>query len=150
MSSVNPPRVPDGVGPAGRTFWKKITSTYELSLGELALLVRVCKTLDLVARIDRELAGAALLVPGSTGQMRANPLLEAKVAQERVLELLVRGLGLPLPGEKQGRRRTPSQVIKWKEATSGRSDRAGGAGAGAAGEVPGRGVARRGPGGRVG
>jgi hypothetical protein len=118
VTSANSVRPPDGLGSAGRAVWRKVTSTYELSAGELLLLVRVCRTQDLLARIDRELAAGALLVRGSTGQPRPTPLLEAKVAQERVLELLVRGLALPLPGEKTGRRRTPSQVATFKREVS--------------------------------
>jgi hypothetical protein len=114
VSSGNVLRVPDGLGPAGRAFWRKVTGAYVLSQGEVTLLARCCRTLDTLARIDRELAGGELVVPGSTGQPRANPLLDAKIAQERVLELLVRGLALPLPGEREGQRRTPSQVARFK------------------------------------
>ncbi|HXL19432.1 MAG TPA: hypothetical protein VN961_18100, partial [Streptosporangiaceae bacterium] len=109
MTSRDVPRVPDGLGPAGRAVWRRIMGTYELSEGERLLLVRVCRTADALARIDRELAAAGtLLVTGSTGQPVSNPLLAAKSDQERVLELLVRGLALPLPGERVGTRRTPS------------------------------------------
>jgi hypothetical protein len=118
VTCVNALRVPDGFGPAARAFWRSC-GAYELSPGELAILKRCCRTLDLLARIDRDLAVGALLVPGSMGQLRASPLLDAKAQQERVFELLVRGLALPLPGEREGRRRTPSQVVKFKEAGRG-------------------------------
>lgn len=103
-------RAPAGLGPQGRKFWKDVSSVYELAPGEIAILTRACRALDRLASIDAELAGAELMVEGSQGQARANPLLAAADSTERVLDVLVRALALPLPDEPAGRRRSPSAV----------------------------------------
>ena len=119
MTKRDIPRVPGGLGPAGRAFWRKIVAVYELSPAEMALLARACRTLDVLARIDRELAAGGLVVTGSTGQPRANPLLASQAEQARVLETLIRGMSLPMPGEAEGRRRSPVQVeaaqARWRK-----------------------------------
>lgn len=109
MTARDVPRAPDGLGPAGRSFWRKIHAVYVLSPAEVALLARACRTLDVLARIDRELSAGGLTVSGSTGQPRANPLLSAQAEQARTLETLIRGMSLPMPDEEQGRRRSPQQ-----------------------------------------
>jgi hypothetical protein len=103
------PRAPEGLASAGRALWRKILAVYELSPPELALLAQACKTVDVLSRIDRELAGAGLVVKGSTGQQRAHPLLASRADQARTLEILIRGMALPMPGEAEGRRRSPAQ-----------------------------------------
>jgi hypothetical protein len=49
-----------------------------------------------------------LTVAGSTGQMRAHPLLASAALQVTALDILVRGLALPIGDESVGRRRSPS------------------------------------------
>ena len=108
-------RVPDGLGPAGRSFWRKIWRVYDLAPGEAALLARACRVLDLLARIDRQLAAEGLTVEGSTGQPRANPLLAAGSELARTLETMIRGMCLPAPWEEQGTRRSPQQQAAAQE-----------------------------------
>lgn len=85
-------------------------AVYELSPAESALLVRACRTVDVLARIDGQLAGEALLVEGSTGQPRSNPLLASLADQQRALASLISAMALPRPDEQTGRRRSPQQV----------------------------------------
>jgi phage terminase small subunit len=103
------PRAPDGLGPAGRAFWRRITDTYELAPAEVALLARACRVLDTLSDIDRQLAREGLVVRGSTGQPRAHPLVGSMAELSRTLECLVRGMCLPQPWEEQGSRRSPQQ-----------------------------------------
>lgn len=98
MTSVLP-RAPDGLKPAGRAFWRKITSTYDLSPAEVALLARCCRTLDVLAEIDRTLAREGLVVTGSQRQPRPHPLLGSLAELQRTLGTLITHMALPMPGE---------------------------------------------------
>jgi hypothetical protein len=106
---MSPPRPPSGLGAAGRRFWRSVTAEYLLSLAEIGILARACRVLDRMARMDAEIAAAAsLTVLGSTGQPSPHPLLSSLDAAERTFDILVRALALPLPDERQGKRRSPS------------------------------------------
>jgi hypothetical protein len=102
------PRPPDGLGTAGRSFWRSVVAVYDLSPVEKLMLGQAAAVADLLARADAELAQSDLTVVGSTGQPRAHPLLAASAVQRGVLDVLVRALALPMPDEKAGRRRTPT------------------------------------------
>ena len=99
---------PQSLGPAGRAFWRKVTTVYELSPAEEALLGRCCRTLDTLSRLDAVLLEDDLMVTGSVGQLKAHPALAAAADQQRLLDQLVRALNLPLPDEEEGRRRSPA------------------------------------------
>jgi hypothetical protein len=62
--------------------------------GEVELLTQSCRVVDLLARIDDQLVGEDLTVPGSRGQERAHPLLGAAVEQRRTLEGLLKRHGV--------------------------------------------------------
>ena len=101
-------RAPSGLGKAGRALWRDLMAEYGLNPVEAAILVQVCRCVDRLEAIEAELAGMPLVVAGSTGQPRCNPLLAEQRAQARVLESRCRALAIPLPGEDVGRRRSPS------------------------------------------
>lgn len=107
MSDVSV-RAPEGLGKAGRAFWRSVVTVYELSPAELQTLGQACRVTELLARLDAELLAADLTVTGSTGQPKAHPLLASSAEQRRVLDTLMRSLSLPMPDEKTGRRRSPS------------------------------------------
>ena len=81
---------------------------YGLAPHERAILMQCCRVADRLDQIEADLAGADLVVSGSTGQPRSHPLLAEWRAQARVLESLSRALSIPLPGETVGRRRSPT------------------------------------------
>jgi len=91
---------------------------YELSPAERASLLRACKTLDLLERIDVELS-AGVTAEGSMGQVVAHPLLRSLAQLSVVLDAELRSLGLPLPDEAEGRRRSPAAVSaaqqRWRD-----------------------------------
>ena len=90
---------PKGLGTAGAALWRSIMDggVYELRPDELRILEDACRTADLVALFEAELAGTDLVVTGSQGQPVANPML-AEVRQHRAL--LARQLkALNLPDE---------------------------------------------------
>jgi P27 family predicted phage terminase small subunit len=87
--------VPEGLDEAGKDFWAAVDARYDLDPGEVVLLERACRTLDVLAGIDDWLADHGLVVTGSTGQVRAHPLLTVRNEQERTLVALITALGLP-------------------------------------------------------
>jgi hypothetical protein len=114
------PRAPQSLGRAGRAFWAKVMKTYELSPAEETMLARCCRVLDTLDRLDAELADADdLMVTGSVGQMKPHPALAASADQARLLDQLVRALNLPMPGETEGRRRSPTArenaLARWRQ-----------------------------------
>jgi len=115
VSGKGLPRRPDGLAASGRAFWAKITGVYELSPPEVALLGRACKILDVLSVIDGQLRRDGLTVRGAAGQPRPNPLLASMSELSRTLEVLIRGMALPMPGEAEGRRRSPAQVQAQQE-----------------------------------
>jgi hypothetical protein len=100
---------PDGLGSAGGALWRSVLATYVLSPAEAATLERACRTLDLMARIDGELAAGGVSVEGSMGQVRAHPLIAVQADLSRVLNIQLMSLALPMPDEDVGRRRSPQQ-----------------------------------------
>jgi phage terminase small subunit len=114
------PRAPGSLGEAGRAFWRRVTSVYELSPAEEVMLGRCCRTLDVLDRLDAALLDADdLMVAGSVGQMKPHPALAAAADQQRLLDQLVRALNLPLPEEDEGRRRSPANrenaLARWRK-----------------------------------
>ena len=100
---------PDGLGLAGGALWRSVITTYVLSPAELATLERACRTMDLLERIDAELAAGGVSVEGSMGQIRSHPLIAVQADLSRVLNIQLMSLALPLPDEDVGRRRSPQQ-----------------------------------------
>jgi hypothetical protein len=64
--------------------WRELNDAFEYEPSDLPLVEKCCRTLDDVDRIEAELVDAPLMLPGSTGQLRANPLL-AEVRAMRAL-----------------------------------------------------------------
>lgn len=102
------PRAPGNFGADGRRFWRSVTSVYELSPAELVTLARACVTVDTLAAIDAEITEQGLSVRGSRGQTIPNRMIKLRCEIERVLDVQIRGLCLPLPAQEEGRRRSPA------------------------------------------
>src|SRR5262249_25652203 len=101
-------RAPEGLSGPGRKFWADVVRTYELSPAELLMLHRCCVSVESLAAVDAEIAGQGISVKGSRGQVIPNRLIKLRCEMERVLDVQVRSLQLPLPGEAEGRRRSPA------------------------------------------
>ena len=84
---------------------------YLFSPGEVAILTRAARCLDRLHAIDAALAGADLVNEGSTGQPRSNPLLASADSCERTFSSLIRDLALPMPDEREGKRRSPTAAM---------------------------------------
>jgi hypothetical protein len=119
MVTVGTPRAPDGLGQAGRRFWRAVTGAYELSPGETESLRQAARVVDLLERIDAQLVAEDLTVVGSMGQQRSHPLLASAAEQRRVLEGLLNAMALPMPSEVEGKRRSPAALHaaqqRWRE-----------------------------------
>jgi phage terminase small subunit len=102
------PRAPGGLDQAGRAFWRSVVAVYELSPAELVSLRRACVTLDALTAVDAEIADQGLSVRGSRGQVIPNRMIKLRCEMERILDVQVRSLNLPMPGEAEGRRRSPA------------------------------------------
>jgi hypothetical protein len=85
-----------------------VTSVYELSPAELVTLGRACVTVDTLAAVDAEIGEQGLSVKGSRGQVIPNRMIKLRCEIERVLDVQLRGLCLPVAGEDEGRRRSPA------------------------------------------
>ncbi|MGH9122034.1 MAG: hypothetical protein ACRDYC_08815 [Acidimicrobiales bacterium] len=88
-------RAPVGLNAAGRGFWRKVTTDFELDHDGLALLEQAARTLDELERLQAAVAGAELLVEGSSGQPRPHPLLAEVRAHRATLGKLLTALALP-------------------------------------------------------
>src|SRR6266699_4859145 len=104
------PRPPASLDEAGRALWRSVTGTYELAPAEVELLRQACRVADQLARIDAALIEDGPVVEGYHGQPRPHPLLASSADQRRVLDGLIRSMALPMPGESEGRRRSPAAV----------------------------------------
>lgn len=92
MDKVPVPRTLSG---RGRRFWKAVTEVYALRPDEHELLLEACRLLTLVDTLEAECLAAPLLVAGSRGTSRANPLLLELRQQREVLRGYLRALALP-------------------------------------------------------
>ena len=54
--------------------WKGVVAGWELGTTEVELLTQACRVLDTIARMEAALADEPMIVSGSTGQPKANPL----------------------------------------------------------------------------
>lgn len=89
------PRTPRRLAGPGRSLWHSVVGAYELRPDELLLLEKACRTADESARLDEETRAAPLMVTGSTGQQRHNPLLNEARQTRALLAALLKQLALP-------------------------------------------------------
>ena len=88
---------PDSLSEAGRSLWARITEKYELRADELAVLESACKTVDMIATLDKEweALGKPFLTSGSMGQDVIHPLIGERRQQQAQLAALLGKLKLP-------------------------------------------------------
>jgi len=99
-------RPPDDLAKAGTALWNSITRQYAFDAAEYVLLHMLCRTVDVLERINADLAEMGVTVAGSTGQPRTNPLLAEQREQIKIADQLVQSLALPVEGESHGQRRS--------------------------------------------
>jgi phage terminase small subunit len=115
------PRIPAGLGSAGKSLWKAIlgdiAADWELDRRELRHLERACVVADRLAELDAAVEREGAMVKGSRGQ----PVVHPAVSEARQLELvqlrLLASLELEDP-EHRRERGTPASKAARKAARS--------------------------------
>lgn len=86
---------PTRLSASARALWTGVTARWELRPDEMRILEDACREATLVDKIEAALKAADLVTDGSTGQVRAHPLL-SEVRQHRVaMTSLLARLALP-------------------------------------------------------
>jgi hypothetical protein len=113
-----------GLQAPGKALWRDVVDEFELNPAETALLYQLALTLDELAQMKADLAEMGTVVMGSRNQPRVNPLIAAIATHRKLADGLVVALGLPLPGEVVGRRRSAQakQAVdsRWRQQRRGR------------------------------
>ena len=89
------PKRPAGLGPRGSRLWRDVIVGYTMNPGEAELLVEACRTADMIDQLRARLDRSELVVAGSMGQERVNPLATSLSAAQDGLRKLLVSLGLP-------------------------------------------------------
>lgn len=93
---------PAWLGDAGRFVWDSTMDAYDLRADEIVVLESLCREVDLVDEMWREVRASSFLIEGSQGQQVLNPLL-AELRQHRALVSALCGrLSLPDLVEEKG------------------------------------------------
>jgi hypothetical protein len=95
MTTTQPKPVPKGLAARGRSLWREVTQNYSMNPAEAVILHELCRVVDVLDRLNTELAATDVLVGGSRGQLRPNPLFATIVEFEKMADLLSRRLALP-------------------------------------------------------
>ena len=64
-----------GLKTHGKRTWEDVTNKYELRFDELDILEDICREVDLINVLEKELKGAPLMLKGSQGQDVVNPIV---------------------------------------------------------------------------
>jgi P27 family predicted phage terminase small subunit len=106
MGDVRRKPAPKELQAAGKALWRQVLDEFEPNAAEFALLFQLCLTVDELADMKADLAEMGTVVMGSRNQPRVNPLIAVIAAHRKLVDQLVVALGVPLPGEAVGRRRS--------------------------------------------
>jgi hypothetical protein len=99
------PRPPAGLQKAGKQLWVAVARKYELTAGEFEVLRQAVRTADKLDRLERLVRALPdLVTTGSTGQLKAHPLLAEVRAHRLLLERLTTALNLPDEDQESGLR----------------------------------------------
>ena len=118
-----PLKPPSGLRTPGKQLWTDVATRYVLTAGELEVLRQAAHTCDEVDRLEREVHGSSLTVPGSMGQLRTNPLLKVLQDHRLLLRRLVDSLNLPDESQASGSRPAARHAqkaanVRWRERNS--------------------------------
>lgn len=112
---------PAKLGTKARKFWRETVDIYELSASEALILEGACRELDIIERLQKELDGADLVVPGSMGQDTAHPLLQELRMHRQTFGSIVKQLALPDVEDEKPSSPRSRQAQKAAEARWGRA-----------------------------
>jgi hypothetical protein len=100
----------------GEAFYKKVDKALDLAEADevwLALLQEVVRSMDLIERLEANVADRELTTSGSRGQVTASPLLAELRHQKAALARLLSQLGTD-DGETQSQRQRRIAQKRWK------------------------------------
>ena len=89
---------PKGLGPAGRRFWTRVTSTFELELHHLDVLEQACLALDRASNCRASIDRDGETFKDRWGQVRSNPACATERDARRLFLSACRELGLDVVG----------------------------------------------------
>ena len=95
MTTNTAPDSPKGLACRGRKFWASTVKRFELTNGELELLIEVCRTLDELDRLAEVVAVHGATLAGSKGQTVINGAVAEARGQRLALHRLIAALALP-------------------------------------------------------
>lgn len=105
--SQRPPPPPRGLKATGKAYWKAILAEFDLNAAEKLELEVLCQTMDDRQDARDVVTEMGMIVDGAAGQPRVNPLVPQIVNLGKLIDQLVIALGLPLPADTKGQRRSP-------------------------------------------
>lgn len=89
------PKAPAGLRTRGRRFWRDTLTAYELTEGEVSLLLETCRTMDQLDALAAAFSVDGAMVTGSAGQPVVHPALTEARGQRAILHRLLAALALP-------------------------------------------------------
>lgn len=88
------PEPPEGLQERGEAVWRAVMTAFELQAHETALLVEICRTVDLLDRLQALVLDQGEVLPWGDG-VRANPALVELRQHRLVLSRMITSLGIP-------------------------------------------------------
>lgn len=85
-------------GEQGNALFAAVTEKYELDADEMKVVAMACQSADDLAALEAALVGAPVVVTGSTGQQRVNPLFAEIRATRALIGQLLGRIKLPDAG----------------------------------------------------
>jgi hypothetical protein len=82
-------------GNAGKQLFESVTAKFELDADEIKVLTMAARSSDDLAELEAARVGVAVMVPGSMGQERVNPLFAEIRATRALVSQLLGRLKLP-------------------------------------------------------
>lgn len=97
MPTSRRPRVPQGLGTAGKRLWTTTLDEFELEAEpqKIEILTHACRVTDKIAELGKAQRGEPLTVLGSARQLTIHPLIAEVRFQRGLLAQLLGKLGLP-------------------------------------------------------
>lgn len=88
-------RAPANLGRAGKALWREVTETWTLRPDECRVLEHAARELDLLERLEAELAEGSITVRGSHNQPVVNGIVTEVRQHRAAFTSLMRFLALP-------------------------------------------------------
>jgi hypothetical protein len=90
------PRIPAGLGPAGRKLWTTMTAELEFEPREVTILQAACRQADDIARLEAVVKSEGSSIKGSKNQSRLHPALPELRQGRLALGRLLAALDIPV------------------------------------------------------